>query len=158
MNSAHIHLITAHTPVFGCLFGLGLLMLGLLRRSEELKRSSLWVFFLAAFFTLPAYWSGHLTAPMLMQGIPAISADLADRHADVALLATIVFLVVGIIALAGFWVFRKANRLPLGFVIGIAVLAVLSAALLGWTANLGGRIRHPEIREVTHPSNGSSND
>lgn len=151
MNSAHVHLIAAHVPVFGCLFGLCLLMLGLVKRSEELKRTSLGVFFLAAFFTLPAYWSGHLTAPMLMKWIPAISADLADRHADVALLATIVFLAVGIIALAGFLVFRKANSLPLGFVIGIAVLAVFSAAWLGWTASLGGRIRHPEIWEAPRP-------
>ena len=46
------------------------------------------------------------------------------------------------------WLFRKQNTLPGWFLSLTLVLALLASALMGWTAHLGGRIRHPEIRET----------
>ena len=44
MNWAHVHLMLSHLPVVGTIFGVLLLLLALLRKSEELKRVSLGVF------------------------------------------------------------------------------------------------------------------
>jgi len=46
MNWAHVHLLLNHLPVVGTFFGVLLLLLALLRKSEELKRVSLGVFVL----------------------------------------------------------------------------------------------------------------
>ena len=59
MNWAHIHLSLNHLPVVGTFFGVLLLLLALLRKSEELKRGSLGVFALTALLALPIYFTGE---------------------------------------------------------------------------------------------------
>jgi len=59
MNWAHIHLSLNHLPVVGIIFGVLLLLLALLRKSEELKRVSLGVFVLTALIALPVYFTGE---------------------------------------------------------------------------------------------------
>jgi asparagine N-glycosylation enzyme membrane subunit Stt3 len=59
MNWAHIHLSLNHLPVVGTFFGVLLLLLALLRKSEELKRVSLGVFVLTALLALPVYFTGE---------------------------------------------------------------------------------------------------
>jgi hypothetical protein len=61
--------------------------------------------------------------------------------------------VTGIAALIGLIIFRRAEKLP-GWVIGAAlVLSLATSGLMGWTANLGGQIRHTEIRaDFTAPT------
>lgn len=146
MNSAHLHLITTHVPVLGSLFGLCLLLLGVLKHSEEFKRTSLQVFFVAALFVLPTYLSGRPASEMLLKLMPGMSRDAGDQHAEVALLALVASLVLGTVSLAGLVLFRKGNRLPGWFVLLTTVLALLTSSMMGWTANLGGKVRHMEIR------------
>lgn len=52
MNWVHLHLALNHVPVLGALFGALLLGVGLVRRSDELQRVSLWA--LAAVRAAPA--------------------------------------------------------------------------------------------------------
>lgn len=146
MNSAHLHLITAHVPVLASVFGLGLLLLGWLKRSDEFKRTSLPVFLLVAVFVAPTYLSGRPASEMLLKMMPGMSRDAGDQHAEVAVLALVASLVLGTVALAGMVLFRKRTRLPTSFVLLATVLALLTSAMMGWTANLGGKIRHLEIR------------
>jgi hypothetical protein len=42
VNPAHLHLLLNHIPVLGIAFGLALVSLALLRKSEELKKESAW--------------------------------------------------------------------------------------------------------------------
>jgi hypothetical protein len=52
----------------------------------------------------------------------------------------------GVVALAGLILFRRAERLPGWIVAATLVLFLATSGLMGWTANLGGQIRHTEIR------------
>ena len=61
--------------------------------------------------------------------------------------------VAGITALAGLLIFLRKKRL--GNLLAIVTLAVsmIGGGLMTWTANLGGQIRHTEIRSgVDSPS------
>lgn len=146
MNSAHLHLLTTHVPVLGSVFGLGLWLLGWLKRSDELQRTSLQVFLLVAIFVAPTYLSGQPASEMLLKLMPGMSRNPGDQHSEVAVLAFVASLVLGMVALAGMILFRKGTRLPTWFVLLTTVLALLTSVMMSWTANLGGRIRHPEIR------------
>jgi uncharacterized membrane protein len=148
MNPAHLHLLTTHIPVVGTFFGLFLLLFGCLRKSDELKRASLLVFLVAAIITLPAYLSGSPTAALLKRLVIGVSMDAGDQHAEVAILGLSGSLVLGVVSLLGLIAFRKSARLPGAFVMLTLFLAVVSCALLAWTANLGAQIRHPEIHQT----------
>ena len=49
-------------------------------------------------------------------------------------------------ALAGLVLFRGPRPVPGWFAAGVVVVSAASAGLLLWTANLGGQVRHDEIR------------
>lgn len=146
MNLSHFHLIITHVPVLGTFFGVGLLLFGWLRRNEEFKRVALLVFVVDALMILPAYLSGPSAADLIGGLMRGMTMDAGDQHAEVAILALAGSLATGIVSLAGLVLFRKVRSVPSGFLALVLLLALLSGALLGWTANLGGRIRHLEIR------------
>lgn len=145
MNPAHFHLTTTHAPIFGIVFGLGLLLLAVWRKSEELKRVALLGFVVAALLALPAYLSGAPASEVLRQLTPGMTMDASDQHAESAILAFAGSLVLGVVALAGLIGFREGRKLPASFLGFVLLLALVACGLLGWTANLGGKIRHLEL-------------
>lgn len=83
------------------------------------------------------------------RGEPRItSGDDARMRSVAALGATIVMGIVGLLSLAGLVVFR--SRALARWVVPTAfVLALCATATMGYAANLGGQIRHTEIRAAT---------
>jgi len=145
MNWAHVHLMLNHLPVVGTVFGVLLLLLALLRKSEELKRVSLGIFVLTALLALPVYFTGE-PAEKVVEHLPGVTEPLIEEHEDAALFALLMAAGTGVVALAGLILFRRAERLP-GWIVGAAlVLSLATSGLMGWTANRGGRIRYTEIR------------
>ena len=55
MNWAHVHLLINHIPVLGTLFGTLLLVFGIVKKNEEIKRVSLGIFVIIAVAALPVY-------------------------------------------------------------------------------------------------------
>jgi hypothetical protein len=155
MNAAHLHLITTHVPVYGTFLGFCLLLLALMKRSEELKRTSLLVFVCAAVLVVPTYLSGPAAAEQMKTVMPGMSLEPGEQHAEVAILALVGSLILGTASLTGLVSFRKRPALPGWFVTLAVVLGLLVSALMGWTANLGGRVRHTEIRHSTSATGGA---
>ena len=69
MNVAHLHLMLNHIPVVGMGFGLALVGLALLRKSEELKRISLGFLIVIALLAIPAYLTGEQAAEIAVSGV-----------------------------------------------------------------------------------------
>ena len=59
MNLTHLHLALNHLPVLGPAFALALLLFGVWRRSEDIKKAALGAFLLIAVFSVPAYMTGE---------------------------------------------------------------------------------------------------
>ena len=53
---------------------------------------------------------------------------------------------VGVIALIGLWRLRAGRILARWYPSAVLVAGVIVAGMMGWIANLGGQIRHSEIR------------
>jgi uncharacterized membrane protein len=145
MNWAHIHLLLNHLPVVGTILGVLLLLFALLRKSEELKRVSLGVFVFTALLALPAYFTGE-PAEEVVEHLPGVAKSLIEKHENAALFALLMDGGAGVVALAGLILFRRAERLPGWIVAAALVLSPATSGLMVWTANLGGRIHHTEIR------------
>ncbi len=145
MNATHLHLILNHLPVLGTAFGLGLLLFGLWRRSSELKKTALGIFVLVALAAVPVYLTGE-PAEDGVESLPGVSKPGIEQHEKAAGVALTVAVVLGVGSLGGLIYFRRGRLLPAWFSISLLVPALTASGLFLWTANLGGQIRHSEIR------------
>lgn len=145
MNTAHWHLLLNHLPVLGPVFGLGLLALGLWRKSEALKRVSLAVFLLAALLAIPAYLTGE-PAEDMVERLPGVSKPIIERHEEAAAAGFTAIVVLGVVALGGLIRYRGSRGVAPWFAVVVLVATVATSGLMAWTANLGGQVRHTEVR------------
>ena len=145
MSWAHIHLALNHVPVIGLLIALLLLAVATLRRSTELTRISYSLLVLLAATAMVVYLTGE-PAEELIENLPGFSEALVEQHEEVALIATIGIVVLGLVALVGLIRFRARRIAPAWYGRGVLLLALLMGGVMVWTANLGGQIRHSEIR------------
>jgi len=147
MNPAHIHLLTNHLPVLGVPFGAAVLLYGLWRRSDDVKRLGLLVLVLCAAGAVPVYLTG-LWAEEQVEKIPGVSSGLVDAHHDAATTSLAGAVLLGCVALVSLLLYSKRRDAARALLWTSLVGALAVAGLMAWTANLGGQIRHPEIRSV----------
>ncbi len=145
MNGAHWHLLLNHLPVLGSAFGILLLLFAWVRKSDEIKKVSLGVFVLTAICAVPAYLTGE-PAEEVAEHLPGVTHALIEHHEEAALLALSAAVATGIAALAGLFLSRKAKLLPIWLMLATLFLALATGGLMVRAANLGGEIRHTEIR------------
>ena len=145
MDLAHLHLLLNHFPTIGTVIGLGLFLLSVVRRNDHLRHASFEVFFVIALLTLPTYLTG-VAAQQAIQGRPDVSDALMVTHHDAALQGFLLMQLTGFAAWLGLWQFRRHARPAASTSAAVLVLAVMTAAVMGRAANIGGEIRHPEIR------------
>src|SRR5258705_6496122 len=108
-NFVHMHLLLNHVPTVGTIVALGVLLLGFAKRSDELRRGALALFFAIALVSLPTYMTGY-SAQKALKDRPGISAELIQRHQSAALVALTVMEVTGVLAWFGLWQGRKPTR------------------------------------------------
>lgn len=145
MNPAHLHLLSNHLPIVGIpLLGL-LLAIGVWRNQPAVQRAALWLLLGLALITIAVYLSGE-PAEELVEQLAGVSESAIERHEDLALVAFIGVELLGALAL-GLLVLSRGGR-PMSRALGggAVVVALIASSLLGWTAWLGGHIRHSEIR------------
>ncbi len=144
MNLAHIHLLLNHFPTVGMVIGVSLFIVALIARSDDLKRASMGVFLFIALIALPTYMSGN-AAQEKIKDVSGISEALITAHQSWALLAFIVMEIAGAIAWLALWKYRRFDKFSAWHMPAMLILSVLTLALMGNAANIGGEIRHPEI-------------
>lgn len=154
MSGAHLHLLVNHAPVFGALFALALFAASFVWAPDVLRRTGLVVLVCTALAAVASDLSGD-PAEHAIRGLPGVKRDLIHEHESMAGKALIVSEVVGVIALV---LLIKQRRRPLGPVAGATGLvcsAIVSGAM-AYTALLGGRIRHTEVRPNATPADAAA--
>ena len=146
MNWAHVHLIINHFPVIGILGALLLLVYSLVRKSEEVKMVSLGAFAIIALMTLAVYFTGD-AAEKVVKNLPGVTETYIGRHEEIASLTLVLMEILGITSLAGLVLLRRSGAIPKWVVVLILILSLITAVVVNLTANLGGQIRHTEIRD-----------
>jgi uncharacterized membrane protein len=146
INWAHVHLIINHFPVIGILGGILLLVYAMIRKSDEVKMVSFGVFVLIALITIPVFLTGQ-HAEDVVKNLPGVTETYIGRHEEMAEYSIVLMEILGVVALAGLVLLKLKGAIPRLVVIATLLLSLLTAAVVGFTANLGGQIRHTEIRE-----------
>lgn len=153
MNIVHLHLLLNHVPVIGAVFAVLLLALALLRNSSELAKSAFVVFTVLGVIAVVVFLTGG-PAEETVDKLPGFSESITERHEDIALVATILMAALGALTLLALWVYRR-RAMPRGIAVTGLIVAIGVSGVMGYTANLGGQIRHTEIRSGTVEGTGA---
>ena len=154
MDAAHLHLILNHAPLFALVFAALGLAWAVFRADGGVARASLGLLVLAGLLVVPTYLTGE-DAEDIVEDQVGVSHDAIEEHEDAALGAAIATGIVGLIALVVLVLFRR-GEVPRTATVSMLVLTLAAAGWIGYVANLGGQINHPEIRPApTSASPGS---
>ena len=144
MSTVQLHLLLNHIPVIGTVIGLCLLAYAALRKDEGLARASLGMFAVLALLAGAVFLTGE-PAEEAVEGLAGVSEAMVERHEEAALLSTIALGVLGALSLGVLLSFRR-RALPRIVPVILFAAGLLPAGAMAGTANLGGQIRHSEIR------------
>jgi hypothetical protein len=140
----HLHLLLNHVPTVGLAAGVGLLLLALVRKNDDLLRASCEVLFAIALLTLPVYLTGS-AAEQAIEDIEGVAVPAIKAHELAALWAFLAMQFTGLAAWIALWQSRRAARPPRKSVGVVLLSSVLTMAMMARAATIGGEIRHPEI-------------
>ena len=145
MNWVHLHLALNHIPVLGTLFVGILLATALVKRNKELTRLSLVWFVALTIVSLPIKFTGDFAYTAVVDS-EWLSTDRVASHEQAADQATTGMFLLGLVAALGLFRGRGRRSIPRWLIAATAILAMVTFALMARTANLGGQLRHEEIR------------
>jgi uncharacterized membrane protein len=98
MNEAHLHLLVNHFPIIGTLFGLGVLITGLLLKNNSVKNTAYFLFVASAIFTAFSMGTGE-GAEELVEDLPNIGKQIIHEHEEIAEKFAILMYVTGFFGL-----------------------------------------------------------
>lgn len=145
MDSAHLHLMLNHFPLFALVIGVPIVLYGAIRNSQAMVNTGLIIFLAAAVVAVPTYLTGE-PAEDIVENLPGVSEAFIESHEDAAKLALGFAVVTGIASAVGLAIGFFKPAIQRYAATPALLLAVVTLGLMGWTANLGGQIRHTEIR------------
>ena len=146
MNGAHLHLLLNHAPVLGTIGALAIGVYGLLRHQRDVVTLALGLLVLSGVLGFAAMQTGEGAEEVLEESVPSVSHDVIHEHEEMGEKAGWASVVLGLVALGALVAGRGDAGPKTGLVWGVMALALVVSGLMVWTANLGGQIRHTEIR------------
>ena len=153
LSPTHLHLLLNHFPTIGFVIGLTLYVAALYANSDHLKQAALVIFVGVALITIPTYASGNAAQTAICVSDldspcadPAVSRPLIEAHEGAAFASLALMFVTGGFAWLGLYQYRRLLRLPRWNAVLVLILALVTFVAVSRAANLGGEIRHPEIR------------
>ncbi|MDQ2666632.1 MAG: hypothetical protein M3Z05_11550 [Gemmatimonadota bacterium] len=143
-SGAHPHLLVNHAPVMGALFALALLVASWLFAPDVLRRTAFVVLVGTALAAAACDLTGD-PAEHAVEGLPGVSRQVVHAHTDMAGKAYTISIVVGVLAIGALIRWRRMT-IPTGVTVVMLLASAFLSGAMGYTALLGGRVRHTEVR------------
>jgi hypothetical protein len=165
MDIAYLHIVTNHIPIIGIPFALFILLLGIWRKSDELKAVGLLSFAVLGIATLGVFLLGQ-GGEDFVEELTGVSHDAIEDHEQMGLISLVAVSITAVLSLFGLIFYkgfallkrRKSEKylngevdqnakpyFPSWLTFAVLFLALASAGILGYTGKLGGKIRHTEF-------------
>lgn len=145
MNAAHWHLLLNHLPVLGTLFSAILLAVAIFLKNAQFQRVSLVFLLCCALAAIPVYLTGN-AAEGIVEKLPEASEEIIEAHERMGTITLIVMQLLAFASVVVLFAWRKAPEPSPRAALAVLLFALICTALAGYTANLGGQVRHTEIR------------
>ena len=144
MSLLHMHLLLNHFPVIGTIIVIALFGVAIVWRNNSVARVSLGLLASLGVIALLVYFTGE-PAEESIEHLPGFSEAITERHEEFALAATIVLTSLGALALGALLLLRKRD-IPKWVTLSAFMLSLVAGGMMGYTAMLGGHVRHTEVR------------
>lgn len=148
MNDAHLHLLVNHFPIIGTLFGLGILIAGMLLKNNSVKNTAYILFIVAAIFAAFSMGTGE-GAEELVEDLPNIGKQIIHEHEEIAEKFALIMYVTGFLGLLSLYTSIKNHKLAKTFSIITLIFALIAAVFAKSVGTTGGEIRHTEIKAIS---------
>ena len=145
MTAAHLHLALNHVPILGTLFATGLLAYGLWRDHAGIQEGALGLLAAVGAVAVAVYLTGE-PAEEIVEGLAGVSHEALEAHEAWGWYAALTSIGTGFLSLGALLYRWVASSLPRGIVRGVFLLALAGSTLMVYTAALGGKVHHPELR------------
>lgn len=146
MDWTYFHLSMNHFPVVGAIFGATILAWGIFRANVEVKNLGFAVMIVTALVAIPVFLTGE-PAEETVEHLPGVFESAIGQHEDFAKLGLAASIASGVAALVSViysW-FKPGGSFGRLISVGTLALSLVTVGMMGWTAKLGGVIRHTEI-------------
>lgn len=144
---------TNHFPLVGLVFSIALAGYAFIKNDAQIKIASLWAYSAVGLSAVAVYITGE-PAEELVEHMPGVTEAVIERHEEAATVALIFLCTLGIMAGAALFMRRRDKTLNAKLMAAILALSVVSMFPVGRASNLGGQIRHTEIRPAGTINNG----
>jgi len=146
MNGAHFHLLVNHFPIVGTIFGMLILLAGILLKNSIVKQSGLGTLIFAALSSSITLFTGD-PAGDAVEGLPGVMNSMVEHHEDIAYSSLWILVPMGLLAALAFYSLWKKERNGNTLSLVTFCLSLIAAAMMSWVGLTGGEIRHTEIRD-----------
>ena len=140
------HVFLNHVPLVGLVFGPVFLVAGLKRSSDALLRASLRIFVAMGVIVVIVAGSGLVSANILADAT-WLDADGLSRYRLAGIFTLAILVTLGLSG-AMLSSSRNTSTLPAWGRTAVLVLALVAFGACFWTAHVGGRLRHSELRRT----------
>lgn len=153
MDATHLHLILTHFPIVGTIIGIGILTYGQIFKNIEIQKVALVTFVLMALFTIPVFLTGE-EAGETIENIAGISERLIENHEELAEKAIWLMGLLGVLSLISLFAIFKKLAFSKTITIVTLIISIVTFGIFAQVGNLGGQIRHAEIRTDSNINQG----
>jgi uncharacterized membrane protein len=157
MNGAHWHLVVNHLPIIFPLVGIIVIIIGLISKSEAVKRTSFTIFIIGAIASIAAMTTGE-EAEEVVEKIAGVTKNYIKTHEETAETFALLSYILGGISLIGLWASFKQKTFSNLVTIVTLVFAIVVMFFGKQTGTTGGEIRHTEIRNGNNLPSGENNN
>ena len=145
MDATHLHLILTHFPIVGTIIGIGILIYGLFFKKLEIQKVALATFVLMALLTIPVFLTGE-EAGETLENIAGISERLIENHEELAEKAIWLMGLLGLLSIISLFAIFKKLSFSKTITLVTLIVSLVTFGVFAQVGNLGGQIRHSEIR------------
>ena len=143
MNAAHLHVILVHFPVIMIPLGAILLAVGIWRKNLTLRDTAYCFFIGGAAIGGVAFLLGD-GAEEIVEHVAGVVESAIEPHEEASELAIWFAIALGVGSIIALAAKKFSPPLSPRFQLPLLLLALITSGLLGYSAQLGGKIRHPE--------------
>ena len=145
MDATHLHLILTHFPIVGTIIGAGILAYGIYSGNEGVKKTALSIFVLMALTSVVVYLTGE-QAEETVEHLTGVSERAIENHEELAEKAIWLMAVLGALSLINLFAITRKLSFTKNITLITLVMSLATFGLFAKVGNLGGQIRHTEIR------------
>jgi uncharacterized membrane protein len=142
MNGAHLHLLLNHVPIFSTLFGIGIIIWGMFKKSIQVYKLGTVLLILGSVMSFFVLESGELAEEQIEEFSISANHQTIHEHEEAAEVAFWFSIVMGGFAIVSLISTNMNTRFQTTLNGVVLITGILTLLMLIYASYEGGKIRH----------------